>query len=162
MVAAGIGVFQPNANPATDWVIVISRERPIPNKMIVVYDSPGEAPEPGLDINRPSVQVVVRGDPDKYKDVMFKARRIADEFNGRPSQIVNGDIWASVTMQGDILPLGYDENERPQVSMTFNLIVHQGDLSNSFREDTGTGSIGGNEIGGTPATGVGSWSSTEW
>jgi Bacteriophage minor capsid protein len=135
LVAASIGVFQPDALD-TDWVISISRMRDKPNKMICVYDSTSLAPEPGLDIDYPGIQIVVRGEPDGYKDAFNKARRIKDALLGMPRTEINGDIWASVTMLGDILPLGYDDSERPEMSMNFQLIVHQGDLTNSYREDS--------------------------
>lgn len=135
LVTASIGVFQPNASP-TDWTIVISRMRPYPNKMISIYDQGGLPPEPGLDINYPAIQIVVRGEPDGYKDAHTKARRIRDELLGMPSTTVNGDIWASVTMSSDILFVGYDDNERPLISLNFQLIIHQGDLTNSHRDAT--------------------------
>lgn len=135
LVAAGVGVFQPSAGP-TDWHITISRMRDKPNKMIVVYDHGGLAPEPGLDINYPAIQIAVRGEPDGYKDAHTKARRIKDVLLGLPRTEVNGDIWASVVMTSDVIPLGYDDNERPEFSLNFQLIVHQGDLTYSHRDPT--------------------------
>jgi hypothetical protein len=136
LVENAIGVFQPNATPG-DWVIVISRLRDSPNKMICIYDTPGFAPEPGLDINYPSVQILVRGQPDGYIDGMRKAINIKDVLLGRPTELRGGDLWASFTMSSDIIPLGYDEKERPEFALNFNLIIHQGDLSQSWRQDTG-------------------------
>lgn len=133
--SAGIGVFQPNAGD-NDWHILISRGKPKPDRMIVIYDTSGMAPEPGLDINYPGIQITVRGLPNEYKDLHAKARRIKDELLGMPNTVINGDVWASITMTSDIISLGYDENERPQVAMNFQLIVHQGDLTNSHREAT--------------------------
>jgi Bacteriophage minor capsid protein len=135
LVSAGIGVFQPSAG-SNDWHIIISRIKPNPDKMIVIYDTAGLPPEPGLDINYPGIQIVVRGMPNGYKDTSVKSKRIKDEFLGMPKTTVNGDIWASVTMTSDIIWLGYDENERPSFSLNFQLIVHQGDLANSHREAT--------------------------
>lgn len=133
LVENNVGVFQPGAAP-TDWVIVISKVRDAPNKMIVIYDIGGRAPEPGLDINYPSIQVYVRGEPDGYKDAHAKARRIKDVLLGRSNETRNGDVWASVTMQSDVIPIGYDGNERPQFTLNFELIVHQGDLTYSHRD----------------------------
>jgi Bacteriophage minor capsid protein len=132
--AAAIGVFAAD----TGWAIRISKTKDKPDTMIAVYDAPGRAPEPGLDINMPSVQVVVRGVPNGYRDAFAKCVRIKDELLGMPSRVVgvSGDIWASVTMPQDILPLGYDENERPLFALNFDLIVHQGDLTNSHRKDS--------------------------
>lgn len=132
LVENGVGVFaseSPNV-----WAIRISRMKNKPNKMICIYDSVGASPEPGLDINYPGIQIVVRGEPDGYRAAWDKCAAIRDRLLGRPSETRGGDIWASVTMSGDILFIGYDDNERPTFSMNFQLIVHQGDLSNSHRE----------------------------
>lgn len=135
LVESGVGIFQPDAVD-TDWVIVISRQRDKPNKMITIMDTGGFAPEPGLDINYPTIQIIVRGEPDAYVDAHAKCRQIKRFLLGRWSEVRNGDIWASIVMPNDILPLGYDGNERPEFSMNFNLIVHQGDLVDSRRQDT--------------------------
>lgn len=134
LVEDGIGVFaseSPNV-----WAIRISRMKDKPNKMICVYDTSGFPPEPGLDINYPGIQVVIRGEPDGYRDAWTKCARVRDSLLGRPSETRNGDIWASVTMTSDIVFTGYDDNERPTFSMNFLLIIHQGDLTNSHREPT--------------------------
>jgi Bacteriophage minor capsid protein len=143
LVENGIGVFLPQASE-TDWGISISRLRPKPVKMIAVFDSGGRAPEPGLDINYPSIQLIIRGDSDGYVAAHAKARRCRDVLLGRRSETRGGDIWASITMTSDIIPLAYDDNERPQLSMNFALIVHQGDLTYSWRQDTG--GAGGSEM----------------
>jgi hypothetical protein len=138
LVANAIGVFQPNAT-STDWAIMISRMRDgkdAPNKSIAIYDTGGLAPEPGLDINYPSIQIIVRGEPDGYADTHKKCRDIRDVLLGRRSETRGGDVWASITMPYDILSLGYDDNERPEFSLNFQLIIHQGDLSNTPRQNT--------------------------
>lgn len=132
LVTSGIGIFEPDYVD-TGWCISISRMRDKPNAMIAIYDHGGQAPEPGLDIDYPSVQIVVRGEPDGYKNAMAKCRLIKDVLLGRPSETRNGDVWASITMPTDVIPLGYDANERPEFSLNFNLIVHQGNLSSSHR-----------------------------
>lgn len=138
LVENSIGVFQPNA-ALTDWVIAISRMRDgdgTPNKMIVIYDTAGYAPEPGLDINYPSIQIVVRGEPNGYVDTYKKAQQIKNVLLGRLSEDRGGDKWAGITMPSDIIPMGYDDNERPELVMNFDLIIHQGDLSNTPRKDS--------------------------
>jgi Bacteriophage minor capsid protein len=135
LVENSIGVFQPNA-VITDWVIVISRLRDLPNKMISILDAGGREPEPGLDINYPAIHIIVRGEPDGYVDTYNKCLDIKDVLLGRKTEIRGGDTWASVTMPQDIIPLGYDENERPEFSLNFNLIIHQGDLSKTTRMNT--------------------------
>jgi hypothetical protein len=158
LVERGIGVFQGdiansniNGNAINGWVISISRARAKPNKMITIIDSGGSAPEPGLDIDYRSVQVLVRGEPNGYKDAASKVLEIKDALLGRPyeerwsggssgagivSNSVNSDVWASITMPFDWLPIGYDDNERPEFSLNFDIIIHQGMLGSSWRSNT--------------------------
>jgi Bacteriophage minor capsid protein len=130
-----IGVFQTGA-ASTDWVIAIGRHRDKPNRFIAVLDTGGLAPEPGLDINYPSVQIYVRGEPDGYKDTHAKCREIKRALLGRLSETRGGDIWASISMPHDVHPIGVDANERPQFTLNFDLVVHQGNLVGSSRRST--------------------------
>jgi hypothetical protein len=110
----------------------------LPHRMIAIYDTGGLAPEPGLDIDYPTVQILVRAESNGYKTAYSKCREIKDLLLGRNSEVRGGDTWASVTMTSDILHLGYDTAaERPEFSMNFQLIIHQGDLTASQRKDSG-------------------------
>jgi hypothetical protein len=136
LVESSIGVFAPYAT-LSDWYIGIGRQIDKPNRMITIYDTSGLPPEPGMDINYPGIQIVVRSEPNGYKDGHQKARDIRDALLGRPSETRNGDIFASITMTSDVIPLGVDANERYEFALNFQLIVHQGDLSNSHRVNSG-------------------------
>lgn len=132
MVAGSLGVFAAD----TGWAIRISRQKDSPDSLITIYDTAGLVPEPGLDINRPGIQVVIRGDQNGYVACYAKCEQIRDLLLGLPSQTINGDLWASVVMTSDIISLGYDEKDRPEFSLNFQLIIHQGDLSGSHRDST--------------------------
>lgn len=129
--SSGIGVWA--SDVATDWAIVVGDLRDDPNTQICIMDSPGRSPEPGLDINYPSVQIIVRTSANDYLNGWYKCRDIRDVLLGRPSEERDGDVWASCVMAGDIMSLGKDENGRPLLAMNFDLIIHQGDLTNSHR-----------------------------
>lgn len=135
LVEEGIGLWAVDTSSVDVWAISISRQIDTPHTLITLYDAPGLAPEPGLDIDYPSVQVVVRGTVNGYMAAWKKARQIRDALLGRSTEVRNGDMWASVTMMNDIMHLGEDENERPMLTMTFNLIIHPGDMTNSHRND---------------------------
>jgi hypothetical protein len=129
LVAAGIGQFGGNS----DWSIRIGRSKDSPDRGITIYDGPGQPPEPGLDINRPSVEISIRGGQNDYVEAYTKAEAIRDALLGYPTETINGDLWASVTMLGDIMCAGYDEKERPWFTLSIQIILHQGDLSGSYR-----------------------------
>ena len=52
-----------------------------------------------------------------------QAQAVKDALLGLPAQVVLGDRIDGITMQGDIIPLGYDENKRPEFSLNFRSIV---------------------------------------
>lgn len=129
LVSAGVGAFGASAG----WSIRIGRMKDHPDTLITIYDTPGVSPEPRLDINRPSCAVIVRGNQNGYVDTYAKAEEVRNTLLGLPSQTINGDLWAHLTMSGDILHMGYDEKERPMFSLNFQIILHQGDLDGTHR-----------------------------
>jgi Bacteriophage minor capsid protein len=140
LVTESIGVFA--GTDENVWSICIARMRDGPDKMICIFDAPGMSPEPGLNVDYPAIQIIVRGTADGYPDAWRMCSTIKDILLGRPSAVVGadpelgveGDTWASITMTGGIMAVGLDPSERPLFSMNFQLIVHQGDLSRSNRE----------------------------
>lgn len=138
LVAGGVGVFAPQSTGVPgEWVIEISRLKSEGQQQICVLDGPGATPEPGLNIEYPSVQVLVRGGKDQYKATWLKALAVKDALLGKPTAEMGleEDVWAGISMEGDMMFLGYDENERPTFSLNFALIVHRGSVIGTYRDD---------------------------
>ena len=112
----------------TGWGIYIGITPNEPNTIISIFDTGGLAPDPALDINYPGFQIVVRSDTNDYTGGWAKAQQIKDKLLGLPSQTINGDVWAAITMNSDILYLGQDDLFRSMFSLNFSAIIHQGDL----------------------------------
>ncbi len=119
LVAAGIGTFAATSG----WGIYINKEPTDPDTVVTVTTSGGTNPNPKWLIDFPSAQVMIRGAPNGYVAAQAKAQEVKDALLGLPSQDLNGDRWDSITMAGDIAPLGYDETNRPRFSLNFNLII---------------------------------------
>ena len=137
LVDAGIGKARTQAG-VNDWWIFISRLKDDVKhaKVITIYDQLGEAPEPGLDIDRPGFQIVVRGETDGYQDAAEKAAEIQRALLGLPrTETDTGDIIASVYMSSGIAYMGVDANERPELSLNFQAIVHP--ILRGWRQNSG-------------------------
>ncbi len=119
LVTAGVGTF----GATSGWAIFIGKQPTAPHTVVTVYNSGGTNPNPKFLLDFPSLQVRVRGAPGGYVAAQSKAVEVKDALLGLVSQDINGDRWDSVTMAGDITPLGYDQQNRPMFSLNFNLII---------------------------------------
>lgn len=124
LVSAGLGTFAKECFTTVDeWGIYVSRPPKEVIPSLVCQVAPGGEPWPHLAINFPGVDVVVVGFPNEYQRAYAKSQAVVAAVLGKPSSTVNGDIWRSITMRGDVSWLGYDESNRPCFSAGFRLIV---------------------------------------
>ena len=112
---ASIGTFK------TDLFVGKMPEEP--DAAVSVMRSGGKNANPKWLLDEPSLQVIVRGDKNGYEDAEAKAQDVKDALLGLPSQDVNGDRWVQVNMIGDIVPLGFDEQNRAMFSLNWALII---------------------------------------
>ncbi len=119
LVNAGVAVF---ASP-TGWSLSVSKQTEIPHELVTVYDSGGSAPNPRWLVDFPSVQVRVRGAPNAYQSARSKCDEVKNALLGLDSQDINGDRWISIAMGSDITFIGYDDRDRPNFTLNFNLII---------------------------------------
>lgn len=115
---------------STGWARAAGFLPPTPNKVIVVYESSGEPPEllsqgnNPLDYDRPAFQVRGRGDVHGYEALREKMGAIFRALHGSQLSPATGDpeyvgIWG---IQSGPLPLGLDENSRPELTWNFRAI----------------------------------------
>lgn len=116
---ASVGVFA----ATTGWGIFVAREPMTPDQAITIYDTGGLAPDPKWLLDYPSIQVRIRGSKGDYQGTFNKAKQCKDVLLGCPSLNLNGDRWVSITGLGDVISLGYDDNERPLFTTNFRLII---------------------------------------
>jgi hypothetical protein len=114
-----------DANPASAWSAHISKMPSTPDAVLAIFDSGGLNPNPAIQVDQVSVQVMVRGNPNGYQAAYQKAQDVKDALLGIDSQDVGTDRVVSVTMIGDIAYLGRDSNDRPELSVNFRMILER-------------------------------------
>ena len=130
LVAAGLGTF----NSTTGWNICFAREPKTPDQCITIFDSGGGEANPKWLLDYPSIQVRIRGAKGQYLAAWRKAKQVKDALLGLGPQSVNAHRIVSITMFSEITPIGYDENERPILTINLRLIVEPVHSALSNRE----------------------------
>ena len=113
LVDEGIGTI------GTD--IFVSKEHETPDECISLFDTGGFPPESGFRYDYPTIQVRVRGKKGKYQATYNKADDIKAILNGKHNVTKNGTRYVGIWAMGDILSLGYDESDRPLLSVNFRI-----------------------------------------
>lgn len=122
LVSAGVG-FNFVSGVPTDWEVHLGQFPAKPDAVLLCMSVGGSAPNPKWLLNRPSVQILVRGKVSQYSSGRTKAQEVMDALLGLPSQDIGSDRWVAVNAAADIVSLGFDELERPIWSLNFNLII---------------------------------------
>jgi len=96
-----------------------------PHTLIAIYGTGGSPPALGLGASRiaerkPSVQVVVRGEPDDHDTPFDTAESIIAKMAEIKTETINGTVYHKADpLQSEPIPLGKDENKRFRVSCNF-------------------------------------------
>ena len=131
LLAAEVGII--DANPANAWSAHLSQTPSTPDRVISIFDVGGINPNPAIQIDQVSVQVQVRGNANGYLAAYQKAQDIKDALLGIDSLTLGTDRVVSITMLGDISFLGRDNNDRPELSVNFRMILERTPSSYSNR-----------------------------
>lgn len=118
---------------STGWPLKIGHIPSSPDQVVVFTDTGGMNPNPAWRLDYPTFQALVRGAKGEYGVAYDKARAVRDALLGIDSVTIGSDRWVSITCLGDIGMAGYDENERPMLSVNFRAIIEPADGAN--RED---------------------------
>ena len=100
----------------------------VPNKCISIFDSPGFAPDHGPAddslVERPGINIQVRGNIGEYVDTYLWAKAIRDFLKAadKHNNEVNYTQYIGIWSTGDPIFLGYDETLRPLFSLNFNIM----------------------------------------
>lgn len=115
---------------SSGWKLKVGKMPDAPNKVVVMYDTGGQPPNPRWAVDFPMIMASIRGDPNDYGPAWIKAREVRDALLGIDSQDVGSDRWVSVTCPGDIGFVGYDDAQRPLLSVNFRLIIEPSAVGN--------------------------------
>lgn len=101
--------------------LFISLMPPTPNACLAVFDTGGYDPQAGYDYERPTVQVRIRGEVFGYQAAWDKAKEVSTALHGLYNETWNGARYVGIWQQGDIIFMGYDDNNRPLLSLNFRI-----------------------------------------
>ena len=119
LVIAGVAV----SGAQTGWGVFVGKVPETPDTAIALMLTGGQSPNPRWLLDFPSVQALVRGDKNGYQAAYTKTVQVKDALLGFEAADVNGDRMVAINMQGDIVSLGFDEDNRVMFSINFALII---------------------------------------
>jgi hypothetical protein len=118
LVSASCGVL----SAVTGWGIWIGREPETPDQAVTVYDYGGDPPSPKHLIDRPAVQVRVRGVPYGYAAAYAHALKCREALQGYAGHDVGSTRYVLITAASDPVFLQYDARSRPIWVVNYNVI----------------------------------------
>jgi len=104
---------------AENTFVGIIPEETVPS--IGVLDSPGQPPEGISDIDYPSVQITILGEPFKYTETYALADTVKNLLHQQGGQTINGTWYLGIWADNDPIFLGLDEKNRPEFSINFRI-----------------------------------------
>lgn len=94
----------------------------IPDTQVCVRNSGGFPGEARADLDRPTVQVMIRGSvSDSTGSTLTKAVAVNTALH-RYDGTLSGWTYVDIERQGDLLYLGRDDNQRPLYSLNFTAL----------------------------------------
>ena len=113
---------------ASGWVVQLSSMEPTPDKVVVLYDTPGDLPDiddsGAEEYDEPGFQVRVRGDIDGYEAARTKIQEVYDTLHKSEPPSATGEtaiVFVYATQSGP-LPMGKDSNSRPELVWNFRAL----------------------------------------
>lgn len=106
------------------WTLKFGHIPSEPDQVVVFTDSGGQNPNPRWRLDYPTFQAMIRGKKGEYDVAWNKAKEVKDGLLGiEPFNAANSDRWDGIICMGDIGLVGYDDNERPMLSVNFRAII---------------------------------------
>ena len=113
LVGAGVGTF------GTD--LFISKEPDSPDACVTIFDTGGFDPVANYVYDFPTVQIRIRGGKMEYQTAFAKAQDVKDTLHGLSGETWNSTKYVGIWAQGDIIFVGYDESNRPVLTVNFRV-----------------------------------------
>ncbi len=92
-----------------------------PNNAVCIFDTGGYDPEANYIYERPTIQVRVRGAGGGYLAAHELAQAIRDELHALTNTTINSARYVAIWQEGDIISVGQDDNDRPNVTVNFRI-----------------------------------------
>jgi hypothetical protein len=92
-----------------------------PNFCVSVNDSGGYDPQSNYVYEKPTIQILVRGKLWGYTAAYAQIKEIHNVLHDLHGEVWGGSKYIGIWTQGCVLPLGYDNNNRPMLSLNFRI-----------------------------------------
>lgn len=115
LIAAGL------IEGGTGWKGFVNEMPPEPDQIVGVFESGGGPPGTRLDMDRPTFQVRVRAAKHDWPAARAKIKAIfasLHKFTGA----LTGTYYVAIMAAGDVLPLGLDANNRPELTQNYEAL----------------------------------------
>jgi hypothetical protein len=101
-----------------------------PDYCICLYEYEGMGPEESFgntayDIDKPRIQIVVRGTRDDYPTARDGAKVIRDLLANITNVTISSTKVLRVASLGSTIPLGLDDKDRPRIAANFQAYVER-------------------------------------
>lgn len=109
------------AEGATGWGLFQTALPAEPDRAVALFDGPGLAPGGRHTVERPALQVRVRGVAGGYAEARAKIDAIwtlLHAFTGT----IGATAYSWILASGSVESLGYDGNERPELVANFDVM----------------------------------------
>jgi hypothetical protein len=105
----------------SDWKLAYRDFFPTPHRQVLVRLSGGNPGEGKADLDRPTFQVLVRGQENESSGIESKVEAVVAALH-RFDGTLSGWVYPDIQRQGDVLYLGRDDNQRPMYSLNFQAL----------------------------------------
>lgn len=128
-VLEAIGDYLANHSQGTLAVdLFLARMPENPDVCVTVFEYEGTPPleafgNTASSVDRPRIQIKVRASRDDYPTARDKAQAIRDLVGAISNETISGISLLRVKPLGGILPLGFDQQDRPIVAVNFECFV---------------------------------------
>lgn len=114
---------------STGWVIGRAFMPPAPDKIVVLYETPGSAPDITKDpsvskaYDEPGFQVRIRGTKFKYQETRAKLQEVFLALHQNEPAVTSGEDYIFIyAVSSGPLPMGKDSNDRDELVWNFRVM----------------------------------------
>lgn len=108
--------------------LLLARRLDTPDLMLAVYEHDGGAPDETFGaaataVDRPTIQVISRAAREDYPTARDAAIQVRSLLGAVSNTTLSGITVLRLRPQGSLMPMGYDEHNRPLVSVNFSAVI---------------------------------------
>jgi hypothetical protein len=116
------------ATTATNLFLGLMPDKP--DLCVALYEYAGASPlevmvNDAATLERPSVQVIVRGARNDYPTAKALMEQVRDTLTAIANEDISGERFLRVSQQSSINALGVDDNDRPEFSLSLQVVMER-------------------------------------